>query len=225
VFSSIDQSGRYAYSNQPLISRWNLARLAETLLPLIAEDESEGAVSKAVGQATEVIDAFPQWYAEALLEGQKAKLGLQGDDESDRALAADWLTLLHEHRVDFTLGWRRLADAAGGNELPLRSLFLQPQALDPWLARWRSRIESEGRHALGGGERAERMRSVSPAVIPRNHRVEEALLAASETEDLAPFRRLLTALRRPYTETPGQAEYTEPAGAEVTACYRTFCGT
>ena len=225
VFSSIDQSGRYAYGNQPLISRWNLGRLAETLLPLIAEDESEGAVSKAVGQATEVIDAFPLWYAEALLEGQRAKLGLQGDEESDRVLAADWLTLLHEHRVDFTLGWRRLADAADGNELPLRSLFLQSQAIDPWLARWRSRIESEGGHAPGGSERAERMRSVSPAVIPRNHRVEEALSAASETGDLAPFRRLLTALRRPYAETPDQAEYTEPAGAEVTACYRTFCGT
>ncbi|GGO40614.1 protein adenylyltransferase SelO [Deinococcus humi] len=225
VFSSIDQSGRYAYSNQPLIARWNIARLAETLLPLIAEDESKGAVAKAVGQATEVIDAFPEWYAAALLEGQRAKLGLQGDDERDRVLAADWLTLLHEHRVDFTLGWRRLADAAGGDASPLRSLFLQPQALDAWLARWRSRSESNGGHALGRSERAERMRSVSPAVITRNHRVEEALSAASEKEDFAPFRRLMTALERPYDETADQTEYTEPAGEEVTACYRTYCGT
>ncbi|AFZ66265.1 protein adenylyltransferase SelO [Deinococcus peraridilitoris] len=229
VFSSIDHGGRYAYSNQPLIARWNLARLAETLLPLIAEEESEGAVSKAIGQATEVIDAFPEWYAAALLNGQREKLGLQGgeggDDEPDRALAADWLTLLHQHGVDFTLGWRRLADAACGDEMPLRSLFPQPQTPDAWLARWRSRGESEGGPALAGSERAERMRRVNPAVIPRNHRVEEALSAASEKEDLAPFRRLLSALRRPYDETQDQAEYTEPAGAEVTACYRTFCGT
>ncbi|UQN08903.1 YdiU family protein [Deinococcus sp. QL22] len=225
VFSSIDQGGRYAYSNQPLIARWSLARLAETLLPLIAGEKSGGAVPKAIGQATEVIDAFPEWYAAALLKGQREKLGLQGgDDEPDRALAADWLTLLHQHGVDFTLGWRRLADAAGGDEMPLRSLFPQPQAPSAWLARWRSRGESEG-SAPEWSERAERMRRVNPAVIPRNHRVEEALSAASEKEDLAPFRRLLTALHRPYDETQDQAEYTEPAGAEVTACYRTFCGT
>lgn len=226
VFSSIDHGGRYAYGNQPLIARWNIARLAETLLPLIAEGESESAVSKAVGQATEVIDEFPEWYAAALLTGQREKLGLQGDDDQpDRALAADWLTLLHEHGVDFTLGWRRLADAAGSNEMPLRSLFSHPQAPDAWLARWRSRVESERGHPLEGSERAERMRRVNPAVIPRNHRVEEALSAACEREDLAPFRRLLNAVRRPYDETQDQAEYTEPAGAEVTACYRTFCGT
>lgn len=229
VFSSIDHGGRYAYSNQPLIARWSLARLAETLLPLIAGEESKDAVSKAVGQATEVIDAFPEWYAAALLKGQREKLGLQGgeggDDEADRALAADWLTLLHQHGVDFTLGWRRLADAAGGDELLLRSLFPYPQAPDTWLARWRSRVEGEGGQAPTWSERAERMRRVNPVIIPRNHRVEEALSAASEKEDFAPFRRLLTALRRPYDETQDQAEYTEPAGVEVTACYRTFCGT
>ncbi|WP_019011177.1 protein adenylyltransferase SelO [Deinococcus aquatilis] len=226
VFSSIDHGGRYAYSNQPLIARWSLARLAETLLPLIAEEDSKSAVSKAVGQATEVIDAFPKWHAAALLKGQREKLGLQGgDDGLDGALVADWLTLLHEHKVDFTLGWRRLADAAGGNETPLRSLFPHPQAADAWLTRWRSRGESEGGQAPEWSERAERMRRVNPAVIPRNHRVEEALSAASEKEDLAPFHRLLTALQHPYDESQDRAEYTEPASAEATACYRTFCGT
>ncbi|SMB83354.1 protein adenylyltransferase SelO [Deinococcus hopiensis] len=226
VFSSIDEGGRYAYSNQPLVTRWNLARLAETLLPLIAGEESEGAVKRAIGQATEVIGAFPGWYADALLKGQREKLGLQGgDDEADRALAADWLTLLYQHRVDFTLGWRRLADAAGGDETPLRSLFPEPQVPGAWLDRWRSRAESGGGHATEWSVRAERMRRVNPAVIPRNHRVEEALAAASEREDLAPFRRLLAALRRPYDGAPDQAEYTEPAPAEATACYRTFCGT
>ncbi|MFB9993751.1 YdiU family protein [Deinococcus oregonensis] len=224
VFSSIDHGGRYAYGNQPLIARWSLARLAETLLPLIAGEDSQGALSKAIGQATEVIDAFPEWYAAALLKGQREKLGLQaGDDQEDRALAADWLTLLHEYGVDFTLGWRRLAAAAAGDEMPLRSLFPDPQAPDAWLARWRSR--GEGGQAAESAERAGRMRRVNPAVIPRNHRVEEALSAASEQGDLAPFHRLLTALRHPYDETQEQAEYTEPAGAEVTACYRTFCGT
>ncbi|UBV44130.1 YdiU family protein (plasmid) [Deinococcus taeanensis] len=226
VFSSIDQGGRYAYSNQPPVTRWNLARLAEALLPLIAEQDTEAAVSTAVGQATEVIDAFPQWYAAALLAGQREKLGLRsGDDEADRALAADWLTLLQEHRVDFTLGWRRLADAAGGDEGPLRALFPDPQAPGAWLARWRSRAENEGGTALGWTVRAAGMRRVSPVVIARNHRVEEALSAASDHGDLAPFRRLLSALQRPYDETPDQAGYTEPARAEVTACYRTFCGT
>jgi len=229
VFSSIDHGGRYAYGNQPRIARWNLARLAEALLPLIAEDQSKEAVSKAIGQATEVIDAFPEWYAAALLAGQREKLGLQrresGDDAPDRALLADWLTLLHEHGVDFTLAWRRLADAAGGDETPLRSLFAEPQAPSAWLTRWRSRVESEGAHAPAWSERAGRMRRVNPAVIPRNHRVEEALSAASEDADLAPFTRLLSALRRPYDETPDLAEYTEPARAEVTACYQTFCGT
>jgi uncharacterized protein YdiU (UPF0061 family) len=226
VFSSIDHGGRYAYGNQPTIARWNLARLAETLVPLIAGEERGSAVSRAIGRATEVIDAFPAWYAAALLEGQRDKLGLRGGaDESDRALAADWLTLLREHNVDFTLGWRRLADAAGGDETALRSLFAQPQAPDAWLARWQARGESEGGHAASWSERAERMRRVNPVVIPRNHRVEEALSAASAGGDLAPFRRLLSAIRRPYDETPDQSEFVQPAGAEVTACYRTFCGT
>lgn len=225
VFSSIDHGGRYAYRNQPAVTRWNLARLAETLLPLIAGQDSEAAAARAVEQATEVIDAFPAWYEAALLSGQRAKLGLQGEDASDRALAEDWLALLHTHRVDFTLGWRRLTDAADGNEGPLRTLFTDPQAPEAWLARWRARAASEGCSVADWSARAARLRQVNPAVIPRNHRVEEALTAASDHGDLEPFQRLLTALRRPYDETPEHAAYLEPARAEVTACYRTFCGT
>lgn len=225
VFSSIDHGGRYAYRNQPAVTRWNLARLAETLLPLIAGQDSEAAAARAVEQATEVIDAFPAWYEAALLSGQRAKLGLQGEDASDRALAEDWLALLHTHRVDFTLGWRRLADAADGNEGPLRTLFTDPQAPEAWLAHWRARAASEGGSVTDWSARAARLRQVNPAVIPRNHRVEEALTAASDHGDLEPFQRLLTALRRPYDETPEHAAYLEPARAEVTACYRTFCGT
>src|SRR5690606_22012334 len=108
--------------NQPLIARWNLARLAETLLMLMVDTEDEAAVQAGVEQVTEVIDAFPQWYADALLEGQRAKLGLrvngsgQGNDQAadaeDQALVEEWLTMLHAQSVDFTLAWRRLADAA-----------------------------------------------------------------------------------------------------------------
>ena len=130
VFSTIDHQGRYAYANQPRIARWNLARLAEALLPLMAAPDDEAAVRQAVAQVTEVIDAFPALYAAALLRGQRAKLGLQrsDDDAADSALAEDWLALLQAQQVDFTLAWRRLADAAAGDEAPLRALFAEPQA-------------------------------------------------------------------------------------------------
>jgi uncharacterized protein YdiU (UPF0061 family) len=182
-------------------------------------------------------------YRRYLLRGQRAKLGLRRDkpedDGADTALAQDWLSLLHDERVDFTLGWRRLADAAAGDEAPLRALFadakglgtegLGTEALDAWLARWRARCASEdgagNDSAMTGIARATAMRSVNPMVIARNHRVEEALAAASNDGNLEPFERLLAALRRPYDEAPELAPYAEPAPAAVTACYRTFCGT
>jgi uncharacterized protein YdiU (UPF0061 family) len=247
VFSSIDGHGRYAYGNQPDIAAWNLARLAETLLPLLSDDDE-----KAVTMATEVLVAFPAQYRRHLLRGQRAKLGLRrsepDDDAGDATLAEDWLSLLQTAQVDFTLGWRRLADAAGGDEAPLRALFAGAQgrctegsgtegpvtkgateALDAWLARWKVRCASEDgaqdSSAMDGVERARAMRSVNPIVIARNHRVEEALAAASNNGDLEPFERLLDALRRPYDEAPELASYAEPAPAAVTASYRTFCGT
>jgi uncharacterized protein YdiU (UPF0061 family) len=132
--------------------------------------------------------------------------------------------------VDFTLAWRRLADAAAGDEAPLRALFADARVPDAWLARWRARcaLESDTApfgSAMAGLDRAKAMRSVNPFVIARNHRVEEALAAASDEGDLAPFQRLLAALGRPYDESRELAPYAEPAPAAVTACYRTFCGT
>ncbi|MEO7760971.1 MAG: protein adenylyltransferase SelO [Casimicrobiaceae bacterium] len=244
VFSSIDEYGRYAYSNQPDIALWNITRLAETLLPLISENTDE-----AVAMATEVLATFRAQYSRHLLVGQRLKLGLLRDepanldhDSSDTALAADWLALLHAEHVDFTLGWRRLADAAGGDEAPLRALFPNTSAPDAWLARWRERcaLETASNDATNdaserasatpnsstaGIERAERMRRVNPIIIPRNHRVEEALAAASDEDDLAPFNRLLDALRHPYDEMLEFAAYAEPAPAAMTARYQTFCGT
>ncbi len=230
VFSSIDQGGRYAFGNQPGIARWNLARFAETLLALLADPTDEAAIRQAAERATEVIAEFGPLYDAALLRGQRAKLGLfaasPADDPGDAALAADWLALLHAHEVDFTLAWRRLADAAEGRESALRSLFADPAALDPWLVRWRARCDDDtDRGGPDGAGRALRMRRASPWIIPRNHRVEEALAAAVDAEDMAPFERLLAALRRPFDEDPGLAAYAEPAPAALTAGYRTFCGT
>ncbi|WP_046115031.1 protein adenylyltransferase SelO [Aquincola tertiaricarbonis] len=232
VFSSIDHGGRYAYANQPHIARWNLARLAETLLPLMAELHGEGdpAMQRAVDEAMAVIDGFPALYEAQLLAGQRAKLGLAAagstDDTADAALAADWLALLQQQAVDFTLGWRRLADAAAGDDAALRALFAEPAALQPWLARWRERCAQDA--ARGGPDsagRAQAMRRASPWLIPRNHQVEAALTAASNNDDPGPFNRLLQALQRPFDEDPALADYAQPAPAEVTAGYQTYCGT
>ena len=233
VFSSIDRGGRYAFGNQPNIARWNLARLAESLLPLVADD-----VDEATTQVMRVLDAFPARYRHHLLAGQRAKLGLQrvdgADDAEDAQLAADWLSLLHVGHADFTLAWRRLGDAAAGDDAPLRAVFSAAgspaSAPDAWLERWRERCAREDEGASPGGAapgaaRAERMRRVSPWLIPRNHRVEEALAAASADDDIGRFDALLAALRHPYDETADNATYAEPAPADVTAGYQTFCGT
>jgi len=227
VFSSIDHQGRYAFANQPGIASWNLARLAETLLPLLSDDDKQ-----AIAMANDVLAAFPGRYRTHLLRGQRAKLGLRRgdpeDDSADFALAEDWLSLLHGARVDFTLAWRRLADAAAGDEAPLRALFADVSAPDAWLERWRVRCASESalpRDATSSPDRAAAMQRVNPYIIPRNHRVEEALAAASDEGDLAPFHSLLDAVRQPYSQTAELAPYGEPAPAAVTACYRTFCGT
>jgi uncharacterized protein YdiU (UPF0061 family) len=225
VFSSIDRGARYAYGNQPLIARWNLARLAEALLPLMADADDTPAADQAVAQVTEVIDAFAQMFATALLQGQRAKLGLQtarpADDAADTVLANDWLTLLQAQGADHTLAWRHLAAAAQGDDSALRALLPDAQTLDPWLARWRARCAAEGAPA----DRAGRMRSVNPWVIPRNHLVEAALSAASDGGDMRPFDQLLAALQHPFDQTPSNLAYGQPAPAAVTACYKTFCGT
>jgi uncharacterized protein YdiU (UPF0061 family) len=227
VFSSIDQNGRYAYGNQPLIAQWNLARFAEALLPLIVASDGEEASNRAVAQATEAIEGFQGTFQAALLRGLRAKLGLteapRDADTADATLANDWLGLLKANSVDFTLGWRKLAGAAAGDDSALQALFPDLQGLDDWLARWRARCAMEGPEAAE--VRAARMRRANPWIIPRNHRVEEALQAASAQDDLGPFERLLSALRDPYEERPEHAAYAEPAPAAITACYRTFCGT
>ncbi|MDX2166020.1 MAG: YdiU family protein [Deltaproteobacteria bacterium] len=218
VFSSIDAHGRYAYGNQPAIARWNLARFAETLLPLIDPDSS----AQAIARATAVIEAFPDHYATSWLDGARAKLGLHGADADDETLAADWLALLAAQQVDFTLAWRRLGDAAAGDAQPLTGLFADAAALTPWLDRWRRRAERDGR---SGDERRDAMQRLNPLYIARNHRVEEALDAASTHGDLTAFERLVEVVSQPFDERRGWERYAEPAPREVTARYQTFCGT
>ncbi|MCK9284811.1 MAG: YdiU family protein [Rhodocyclaceae bacterium] len=223
AFSSIDTHGRYAYRNQPGIAQWNLARLAETLLPLIDADQK-----RAVALATAAIEEFPPLYRERWLAGMRDKLGLNATmaDDADSALIDDWLALLETAQVDFTLAWRRLAAAAEGMAEPLRTLFADSAALDAWLVRWQTRCRAEdGGDGRTAARRGERMRSINPWLIPRNHRVEEALAAASDHGDLGPFNALLAALRTPYNETPARQHLADPAPGEFTASYRTFCGT
>lgn len=228
VFSSIDEYGRYAYAQQPAIATWNLSRFAETLLPLIDADPE-----RAVAVATEAVEEFAPCYQRHWLAGVRAKLGFaranHEDERADSALAEDWLALLHAAQADFTLAWRRLGDAAAGDEAPLRALFADPEGLGTWLARWQARCAAEdgtGPDAAGlRADRPQRMRRANPWLIPRNHRVEAALDAATEDGNLAPLEELLAALRAPFDENPQFAHLVEPAPAAFTRAFRTFCGT
>jgi serine/tyrosine/threonine adenylyltransferase len=233
VFSSIDRHGRYAYQNQPSIAQWNLARLAESLLHLLADDEED-----AVALAAEAIASFDGRYQRYLLAVMRAKLGLSsqaligiGGDDEDLALIGEWLALLQSHRVDFTLAWRHLADAAEGNAMPIRELFADHLALDIWLAKWQTRCaaeegrtNSDGSH-IAASARAKTMRRSSPWLIPRNHCVEDALSAASDDNDFGPFEQLLNALKNPYEAHDEFVRFSKPASASFTASYCTFCGT
>ena len=219
VFSSIDSGGRYAYGNQPMMAGWNLARFAETLLPLIDEADPE----RAVEAATEVIEGFVSRYEELWLVNMRAKMGLSGsssEDEADRKIVQEWLELIEEHQVDFTLAWRRLADAAEGNTDGVTDLFPSADLLQSCLESWQSHLGESN-----AAETAQSMRAQNPIYIPRNHLIEEALAAATENGDLSLFERLLEVVSHPYEERTGLESYAQPAPPEFTACYKTFCGT
>jgi uncharacterized protein YdiU (UPF0061 family) len=209
VYSSIDSGGRYAYRNQPVVAEWDLARLAEALLPLIADDQEQ-----AIELAVESLGGFRQEYSAAWSAGMRAKLGLpEGlDDEVAAALADDVLALLQAGHVDHTSFFRALGAAARGNADPARNLFLDLAGFDGWAQRWRA-----------VGPDADRMDRVNPVYIPRNHLVEEALTAAT-ADDLDPLHRLLDAVSRPFDERPGLERFAAPAPQDFGA-YRTFCGT
>ncbi|MGV7032081.1 protein adenylyltransferase SelO [Methylobacterium symbioticum] len=218
AFSSIDQHGRYAYGNQPRIALWNLARLAEALLPLLAADEGE-----AVAEAERVLEGFGPRFEAAYHGGLGRKIGLADLREDDAALAGDLLKRMAENQADFTLTFRNLCAAAARPEADgtVRDLFVDPTAYDDWAARWRQRLGQEQRD---GAETARAMRAVNPAFIPRNHQVEAMIAAAVERDDFAPFERMLAVLAHPYDDQPDAAAYAEPP-ADRGVGYRTFCGT
>ena len=221
VFSSIDHQGRYAYGNQPRAALWNLARLAEALLPVLAEDM--GDKESALASAREALDAFePQLEGDRLL-GLRRKLGLFAEREGDAALAEDLLTRMAANRADFTLTFRRLCDAAAGpdGDAGVRALFAEPDAYESWAAGWRLRMEEE---SVSSEARVAAMRMANPAFIPRNHLVEEALDAAVEREDFQPFERLLDVVSRPYEDRPDLERYATPARPDEYVL-QTFCGT
>jgi uncharacterized protein YdiU (UPF0061 family) len=218
TFSSIDLQGRYAYGDQPRIAAWNLARFAETLLPLSPDDGDA-----ALAQANEALSAFSTLFAQALVGGLRRKLGLFTAQEGDAALAQDLLDAMAENRADFTLTFRRLCDAAGSADADaeVRRLFADPAQYDAWSQRWRQRLAGEPQD---GARRRAAMQAVNPAFVPRNHQVEAALAAAVEHGDFQPFEALLTVLSKPYDDQPAFAAYAIPPGPEQ-RLYRTFCGT
>ena len=209
VYSSIDHAGRYAYANQPLAAEWNLARLAEALLPLVDEDQD-----RAVELAVTALRGFRPRYDATWAAGMRAKLGLPDgvDDATTSTLVEDLLALLAQDHVDHTSFFRALGTAARGDAEPTRLLFLDLAAIDGWLARWRA-LDPD----------ADAMDRVNPVYIPRNHLVEEALTAATDG-DLEPLVRLLHAVSAPFDERPGLERYAAPAPQDFGA-YRTFCGT
>jgi uncharacterized protein YdiU (UPF0061 family) len=217
-FSSIDQGGRYAYGNQPRVAQWNLARLAEAMLPLLAEDEEA-----ALADAREALAGFAPCFDASYLAGLRRKLGLATAGVDDLTLARDLLQAMIADRVDFTLAFRRLSDAAAGpaQEEPFRSMFVDLAAIDAWLGRWRQRLQDEPQD---GQAVRNAMRATNPAFIPRNHLVEAALSAAVTEGNFAPFERLLAVLSRPYEDQPEHADLAAPPPDGLPP-YRTFCGT
>jgi serine/tyrosine/threonine adenylyltransferase len=218
VFSSIDQQGRYAYGNQPHAAVWNLARLAEALLPLI-----DSSPERAVELASEVLATFSTRFAAASLAGLRRKLGLSTEEEGDAGLAEELLDAMQRNQADFTLTFRGLCEAAESEagDAGVVSLFTNPQDYGQWAGRWRTRLLRE---TLEPRARAAAMRRVNPAFIPRNHRIEQVITAAVENQDFAPFAELSTVLSQPYQVQQGLESYAD-APRPNERVLRTFCGT
>ena len=216
VFSSIDEMGRYAYANQPQIALWNLTRLAECLLPLFSDDKD-----KAIEQAQFILGEFAEKFTAAYQSGLRKKIGLFTERDGDEALVQDLLDAMAKNAADFTLTFRRLAEAAAdADNDSVRAQFTDPTAFDAWAVRWRQRLDAEPQFAA---ERHTAMRSVNPAFIPRNHRI-EAVIQAAVKDDYKPFEELLAVLSKPYEDQPEFAAYAEPPLPEQRVT-QTFCGT
>lgn len=221
VFSSIDVQGRYAYNNQPHAAHWNLTRLAEALLPVLADEV--GSQDAALESAYAALAAFGPEFETARLAGLRRKLGLLTEREGDAALAEDLLERMATNHADFTATFRRLCDAAAGPEgdAAVRALFADPGAYDAWAVGWRRHMDEEPASLQ---TLTAMMRRANPLFIPRNHLVEAAIRAAVDGEDFQPFEEMLEVVSRPYDDRPEFDRYATPARPEecVTA---TFCGT
>jgi uncharacterized protein YdiU (UPF0061 family) len=209
VFSSIDKMGRYAYCNQPVITKWNLARFAESLIPLIDENQD-----KAVKAATEIINSFENKYEEKWLDMMRDKLGLSGKDEKDKFLFIDLLTWMHDKKMDYTNTFCHLME----DEIQKNKNY-EDKDFKNWKLRWNERLKTNNNSPE---KYLKLMKSVNPLVIPRNHKVEEALNAANQN-DLKPFLKLLEILDNPYKKNKDAIEYQIPSAAKEK--YQTFCGT
>ncbi|MEI9996988.1 MAG: YdiU family protein [Rhizomicrobium sp.] len=218
VFSSIDQGGRYAYGNQPRIGHWNLVRFAQALLPLLGDSEES-----ALASAQEAINAYPSQFEAAYFAGLRAKFGFVAARDDDLTLAAEFFRHMADGHADFTLTFRRLGDCAAGEgaDDALRALFDNAAAVSVWLPKWRAQLARDGVAPAG---RAAAMRKVNPLFIPRNHRVEAAIVAAQARGDYAPFAELMTVLASPYDAQPDVAAYADPPKPDEVVL-QTFCGT
>ena len=216
VFSSIDSQGRYAYQNQPVIAQWNLARLAEALLPLL--DQSD---ETAVEIAAEVLNGFPQRYHHYWLNGMRSKLGLASAHDTDMALMNDLLASMDNQHVDYTQFFRQLINAVVGDQHNVVALFDDASNFKHWLTKWHARLECD---QLSMVESMQLMQQVNPIYIPRNHKVEDALQVAVNNADYSQFERLFDVLAKPYDDRYGDHDYTLPAPKEF-GPYKTFCGT
>jgi serine/tyrosine/threonine adenylyltransferase len=216
VFSSIDRYGRYAFGNQPPIALWNLTRLAETLLPLLDLEPM-----KAMAKAEMVLNNFLPHFQQYWLKGMRKKLGLLNEEGDDKSLIEALLNLMHRGNADFTLTFRLLADVVEGKDVAFRQLFDTTQDLDLWIQGWLTRC---ARQPQSPDERAKGMRLVNPAYIPRNHRIEQAIQAATERQDFSLMERLRQALSRPYVEQDSFTDLMLPPLLSERVEH-TFCGT
>jgi uncharacterized protein YdiU (UPF0061 family) len=214
VYSSIDSVGRYAYGNQPRIAKWNLARLAECLLPLFAESEDI-----AVEHAQDTLAAFAGRFEQAYTVSFRRKLGLLQSRPDDLPLARELLECMARTGADFTVTFRSLCDLAADAEAACSNGF--DGAFASWVARWRRRLAEEGGDA---NARRLAMRAANPVFIPRNHLVEEAISAAVSSGDFAAFERLLTVVSTPFQEQPAFSGYADPPRPEQVV-HQTYCGT
>ena len=215
-FSSIDTQGRYAYSNQPLILLWNLARFAETLIPLIDKNEKNS-----INILSQKISLIQSKYEKAWLKVMSKKIGITKIQDGDLELINDLLDVMKNEKADFTLVFRYLADFIIGNESLLINLFDNSKKINEWIINWKNRIEKEGKFDKS---LSSKMKKINPLYIPRNHLVEHALDEALSKENYKPFYKLLGFVTNPYDEISNSEEYTLPAPINDKP-YKTFCGT